>query len=243
MSSSKQQNGYTLAIIGCGTMGIAILSGVLDSKKMMEARRAASVALSQSKSNGSTTPNTNGNGTNSQQQQQDLSASIASLLELEDGDDATTQNAFQLPTKFLACVNRQESARKLKKTFEENESVEVICKDNLRAIGEADVVMIACKPQMVADILQQDGIRKALRNKLVCSICAGLTIKSIQAHVDKETTVVRAMPNTPSKVSKNRDIVYRILVYSLLTINKTILIDSRRNDDPYTFACNDRRCI
>lgn len=207
MSSSKQ-NGYTLAIIGCGTMGIAILSGVLDSKKMMEARRAASAALSQSMSNGSTTPITNGSGSSNtqQQQQQELSASIASLLELEDGDDATTQNATQLPTKFLACVNRQESARKLKKTFEDYECVEVICKDNLRAVQEADAVIIACKPQMVADILQQDGIRKALRNKLVCSICAGLTIKGIQAHVDKETTVVRAMPNTPSKVSNTMNI-------------------------------------
>lgn len=207
MSSSKQ-NGYTLAIVGCGTMGIAILSGVLDSKKMMEARRAASAVLSQSMSNGSTTPITNGSGSSNsqQQQQQELSASIASLLELEDGDDATTQNATQLPTKFLACVNRQESARKLKKTFEDHESVEVICKDNLRAVQEADAVIIACKPQMVADILQQDGIREALRNKLVCSICAGLTIKGIQAHVDKETTVVRAMPNTPSKVSNTTNI-------------------------------------
>lgn len=201
MSSSSKQSGYTLAIIGCGTMGIAILSGVLDSKKIIEARRAASAALSQSRSNGSATPISNGTGSSSQQQQ-DLSASIASLLELEDGDDATTQNATQLPTKFLACVNRQESARKLKKIFEEHESVEVICKDNLRAAREADAVIIACKPQMVADILQQEGIKDALRNKLLCSICAGLTIKGIQAHVDKETTVVRAMPNTPSKVSK-----------------------------------------
>lgn len=199
--SSPKQTGYTLAIIGCGTMGIAILSGVLDSKKIIEARRAASAALSQSMTNGSTTPISNG-GSGSNSQQQELSASIASLLELEDGDDATTQNATQLPTKFLACVNRQESARKLKKTFEDHDSVEVFCKDNVRAAREADVVIIACKPQMVADILEQEGIREALRNKLVCSICAGLTIKGIQAHVDKETTVVRAMPNTPAKVSK-----------------------------------------
>ncbi|MCO5549568.1 hypothetical protein L7F22_003040 [Adiantum nelumboides] len=187
-------------------MGIAILSGVLDSKKIIEARRAASAALSQSRSNGSTTPISNGTGS-SFQQQQDLSASIASLLELEDGDDATTQNATQLPTKFLACVNRQESARKLKKTFEDHESVEVICKDNLRAAREADAVIIACKPQMVADILQQEGIKDALRNKLLCSICAGLTIKGIQAHVDKETTVVRAMPNTPSKIREGMTIL------------------------------------
>ncbi|KAJ1035185.1 hypothetical protein NDA18_000781 [Ustilago nuda] len=38
--------GYTLAVIGCGTMGVAILSGVLDSQRSQQAQASASMASS-----------------------------------------------------------------------------------------------------------------------------------------------------------------------------------------------------
>ena len=44
-------------------------------------------------------------------------------------------------------------------------------------------------------------MREALDGKLVISILAGLTIASLRAMVPESTRVVRAMPNTPCKVS------------------------------------------
>jgi pyrroline-5-carboxylate reductase len=186
LNGHEQENGksgYTLAIIGCGTMGIAILSGVLDSKKATEAKKAASAALSSSNN--------------------DLSASIASLLEIDDSKNGTSgeeseEQQIQLPSQFIAWM---ESAKRLKQTFKDSlDQIEILANDNLKAIKRADVVILACKPQMVKDVLEEEGIKDALRGKLVCSICAGLRIKSMQQLLHEQSTVVRAMPNTPAKV-------------------------------------------
>jgi hypothetical protein len=193
--NKSAEYGYTLAIIGCGTMGIAILSGMLDSRKANEAKKAASAVLSSSQPQSNI--ESNGNGSSN-----DLSASIASLLDLDEDGDSSSSKQVQLPSQFIACVSRSESAKKLRKTFGEySNQIEVVSSDNLRAVQKADVVLLACKPQVVKEVLGEQGIKEALRGKLVCSICAGLTIKSIRLCLNDDTTVVRAMPNTPSKVS------------------------------------------
>ena len=53
---------------------------------------------------------------------------------------------------------------------------------------------------MVADLLSEIP-REDLEGKLLISICAGLTIGQIKKFVPASTVVVRAMPNTPAKVS------------------------------------------
>lgn len=156
-------------------MGIAILSGVLDSQR----------SILQSQSN-----------------QASLSSSIASLS-TEDGD---SDDLTQLPSKFLACVSRVESGKRLRKEIfpkTQNPEVEILVSDNLKASKEADVIVLACKPNMVQDILAEDGIKQALKGKLVVSICAGLRIQQMKEWVDSSTKVVRAMPNTPCKVSQS----------------------------------------
>lgn len=48
-----------------------------------------------------------------------------------------------LPGRFIACVNRRETAEKLKQTFQSlRRSVEVVAGENLRAVQEADVVIL-----------------------------------------------------------------------------------------------------
>lgn len=42
---------------------------------------------------------------------------------------------------------------------------------------------------------------EAISGKLVISICAGVTLSQLRSWVPKDTEVVRAMPNTPCKVS------------------------------------------
>jgi pyrroline-5-carboxylate reductase len=58
---------------------------------------------------------------------------------------------------------------------------------------------LRCKPQLAKGLI--DAIPKeALEGKLLISICAGLTIGQMQSWVPTSCGVVRAMPNTPSRV-------------------------------------------
>lgn len=68
--------------------------------------------------------------------------------------------------------------------------------DNLRAAHAADVVLMAVKPQKMAEVL--DEIKPALvPDKLLISIAASVTIASIEAKSALPIPVIRAMPNTP----------------------------------------------
>jgi pyrroline-5-carboxylate reductase len=60
--------------------------------------------------------------------------------------------------------------------------------------------MGSCKPQQAHTILGADGMKDALDGKLLISILAGVTISQLSAWVLPSTKVVRAMPNTPSRV-------------------------------------------
>jgi pyrroline-5-carboxylate reductase len=51
--------------------------------------------------------------------------------------------------------------------------------DNLAACRAADTVLLTLKPQRIAKVLHQPGIREALAGKLVVSIAAGVTLTQL----------------------------------------------------------------
>ncbi len=73
-----------------------------------------------------------------------------------------------------------------------------LCADNAEAAANADVVILAVKPQVMAEAT--NSIARAVRSRraLVISIAAGITIASIQARLGPEAAIVRCMPNTPA---------------------------------------------
>jgi pyrroline-5-carboxylate reductase len=73
--------------------------------------------------------------------------------------------------------------------------------ENVKGCKEGDVILLGCKPQLAEDILAEEGVKEALEGKMLVSICAGLRIEQLQKWVHPSTKVVRAMPNTPAKVS------------------------------------------
>ena len=154
-------------------MGVAILSGVLDSQRSQQTLAAASMA-----------------------------SSVSSLQDSMAGDDLT-----ELPSRYIATVNRLESVRRLKKTFSQYPDIEIHAGNNVQAAREADVILLGCKPQMVQDIIAEPGMKDALDGKLVISICAGLRISQMTAWVHPNTKVVRAMPNTPCKIREGMTIL------------------------------------
>lgn len=69
-----------------------------------------------------------------------------------------------------------------------------IAKDMCSGIKSADFIFISVKPQNIKDVLNE--INVDINDKVFISICAGITMSSIE-NVLSNVKLVRAMPNTP----------------------------------------------
>lgn len=170
LTPAMESESLTITVLGCGTMGVAILSGILSSLTSLQSTNVS----------GTSTPN--------------------ALLPTHFHDvDGTPP---KLPSRFIACVKRPESAERVKKAFIGYEgSVKVLTKGNVDGVTRGDIVILGCKPQMYTEILSEPGMAEALEGKLLVSILAGVKIAQLKSVVPESTRVVRAMPNTASKVS------------------------------------------
>ena len=72
-----------------------------------------------------------------------------------------------------------------------------VTEDNLAAIRDADVVVLAIKPQVLAAVLKP--LHGLFKGKLIVSIVAGAEIETISQFTGS-AYVVRVMPNTPALV-------------------------------------------
>ncbi len=71
--------------------------------------------------------------------------------------------------------------------------------DNKEVVKQADVLVLAVKPQMVDSVF--DEIREDLKEDvLVISILAGKTIEYLQNGMERQVKLARCMPNTPALV-------------------------------------------
>ena len=72
---------------------------------------------------------------------------------------------------------------------------------NRDAVAGASIVLIGVKPTMVTDVL--DEIADALDPRaLIISVAAGVTTRTMEAHLPGGQAVVRTMPNTPATVGR-----------------------------------------
>ncbi|KAI0444730.1 pyrroline-5-carboxylate reductase [Xylaria telfairii] len=169
---SSGRVGETLAILGCGIMGTAILLGVLSAQI--------------------SSPKTNG--------------------------------ADLLPKRFRACVRRPESADNIRSKLSPEAldfAVALHTKDNVSAVQEADMVLLACQPHLFKPILEEPGMAAALKGKLIISVLAGVTSEEIENHLqhvairnrevsdadDGTFSVVRVMPNIASAVQASSTVL------------------------------------
>lgn len=105
----------------------------------------------------------------------------------------------------------------------------VVSEDNASAIREADVVVLAVKPQVLADVLKP--LNGLFDGKLIISIVAGAEIATITA-LAGTNRIVRVMPNTPALVQtgahglyateavdkEDRDLASQVLAATGLTL-------------------------
>jgi pyrroline-5-carboxylate reductase len=71
--------------------------------------------------------------------------------------------------------------------------------DNRRLVREADVVILAVKPQIMATVLGEVAPAVTAQHLLI-SIAAGVSTAAMRKALGKEARIVRVMPNTPALV-------------------------------------------
>jgi len=111
--------------------------------------------------------------------------------------------------------------------------------DNRAAAAEADIILLAVKPQALADVCER--IQSVVtKNKLVISILAGVSNAAIERFFGDDVPVVRAMPNTPCAVGSGMTVVCRgraakdaevsLAVRLFDTVGRTLELDERHMD-------------
>ncbi|MDC6109376.1 pyrroline-5-carboxylate reductase [Serratia rubidaea] len=80
--------------------------------------------------------------------------------------------------------------------------------DNAACAQEADVVVLAVKPQLMADVCQVLQGQVSFDGKLVLSIAAGVQVERFYQLLGQSLNIVRIMPNTPSLVGKGMSGLY-----------------------------------
>ncbi len=98
------------------------------------------------------------------------------------------------PKNIVASRHNEEALAELKKKWGIRTTT-----DNTDAAAGADVVILAIKPQVCAQVLSElaSVIKPA---QLIVSLMAGITTKTIAQKLGQACPVVRAMPNTPCLV-------------------------------------------
>ncbi len=72
--------------------------------------------------------------------------------------------------------------------------------DNVKAVRDADVVVLSVKPQVLATVLEEIAGEVSPRS-LVLSIVAGARIETIREALNHDP-IVRSMPNTPAQIGE-----------------------------------------
>jgi pyrroline-5-carboxylate reductase len=140
------------------------------------------------------------------------SAILSGLL-----DSTRSESQSAKITRFIVSTKSASSAEKLRSTYAADSTrVDIAPGQNLRAMQEANIVMLACKPFLAEEILSEEGVAEALVGKFVISVMAGKTPEEIMSFIYKnkalptdteKPVIVRAMPNVAASIGKSVTII------------------------------------
>lgn len=97
--------------------------------------------------------------------------------------------------------------------------------NTIQAISQAEVVIIAVKPQVVKKVLMP--LQHGWQKQLVISIVAGVSYQNLSTLLGKQVSLVRAMPNTPAMIQMGATGLYaspnlsdtdKMLAYDILSV-------------------------
>lgn len=94
--------------------------------------------------------------------------------------------------------------------------------DNHQAAAEADILVLAVKPQILQTVCSDLAAPLASKTPLIISIAAGVEVPHIEQWLGKALPIIRCMPNTPALVSQGA---------SGLFANKQVSAEQRQQAD------------
>ena len=140
-----------------------------------------------------------------------------------------TRNIPNPPIRtFIVSTKTSASAERLHATLHaaDKDRVRFTPNDNLTAMANADIILLACKPFLAESILSQSGVWDAAKNKLIISVMAGPTIAQILGYMrpcsrgsgpkgegeveyaeSPAPTVVRVQPNVAARLRQSMTVV------------------------------------
>ncbi len=77
-----------------------------------------------------------------------------------------------------------------------------VTQSNEEACQQADVIVLAVKPQLMESVCKKLSASVNMQNKLIISIAAGISAKRLSEMLSGASNIVRVMPNTPSALGK-----------------------------------------
>ena len=72
--------------------------------------------------------------------------------------------------------------------------------NNQQTIEQADIVVLAVKPQLLAEVCKDIRSTVETKSPLIISVAAGIRSQSINAWLGGDLAIVRTMPNTPALI-------------------------------------------
>lgn len=80
--------------------------------------------------------------------------------------------------------------------------------DNNQAVAQADIVVLAVKPQAMQQVTEAMAESIQVQKPLIISIAAGIEMSSLDQWLGGNLAIVRCMPNTPALVQKGATALY-----------------------------------
>ena len=99
------------------------------------------------------------------------------------------------PNKVWVFDPLPDAAESVAKKFNVN-----IAQNNCEVTAKCDMVLLACKPSHVTDILSEIS-GELPGNTVILSIAAGVTLSTMESASPEGTRIIRVMPNTPALIA------------------------------------------
>ena len=97
---------------------------------------------------------------------------------------------------IIASCSREESAKRIREELGVKTTL-----DNKEVCKESDIIFLAVKPYMYEKVIKE--IRDFVNlDKIIVTIAAGIDLKDVEGWFNKDTKVVKTMPNTPALVGE-----------------------------------------
>ena len=106
------------------------------------------------------------------------------------------KSGYQTASNIIVSTKSEKSAQKIKNEFNVKTTL-----DNKEVAKEADILILAVKPNMYKGVIEE--IKSNLtKEQLIITIAAGVTIKNMEEWIGEGYKIVRTMPNTPALVGE-----------------------------------------